>query len=78
MKLSKKGICVLSLSVVLLVIGCFASNSVDYDETEVYNEINFIKKFLSMVSSTYQNTVGSKPFYYRVKTNLPHIFSTIL
>lgn len=47
MKLSKKGICVLSLSAVLLVLavmGNRACNSVDYDETEVYNEINFIKE----------------------------------
>ena len=47
MKLSKKGICVLSLSAVLLVLavmGNRASNSVNYNETEVYNEINFIKE----------------------------------
>ena len=47
MKLSKRGICVLSLSAVLLVLAVMGNrtcNSVDYDETEVYNEINFIKE----------------------------------
>ena len=46
MKLNKKRLLGLSLGLVLvlLVIGCFACNLVDYDETEVYNEINFIKE----------------------------------
>ncbi len=46
MKNKKRNMVLLSLGLVLvlLVIGCFASNSVDYDETEVYNEINFIKE----------------------------------
>ena len=54
MKLSKKGICVLSLSAMLLVLavmGNRACNSVDYDETEVYNEINFIKE--AAITSNY-------------------------
>ena len=68
MKLSKKGICVLSLSVVLLVIGCFASNSVDYDETEVYNEINFIKKAAMTSSHLNEKTEAIVNIYDNYKT----------
>ena len=68
MKLSKKGICVLSLSVVLLVIGCFASNSVDYDETEVYNEINFIKKAAMTSSRLNEKTEAIVNIYDNYKT----------
>ena len=59
MKLSKKGICVLSLSAVLLVLavmGNRACNSVDYDETEVYNEINYIKRAASSSSHLREET----------------------
>ena len=71
MKLSKRGICVLSLSVVLLVlavIGCFASNSVDYDETEVYNEINFIKKAAMTSSHLNEKTEAIVNIYDNYKT----------
>ena len=71
MKLSKKGICVLSLSVVLLVLavmGNRASNSVDYDETEVYNEINFIKKAAMTSSHLNEKTEAIVNIYDNYKT----------
>ena len=72
MKLNKKRMLGLSLGLVLvlLVIGCFASNSVDYDETEVYNEINFIKKFYQYMKSSVINGFIHLPKYCRVKTIL--------
>ena len=71
MKLSKKGICVLSLSVVLLVLavmGNRACNSVDYDETEVYNEINFIKKAAMTSSHLNEKTEAIVNIYDNYKT----------
>ena len=60
----------LSLGLVLLalVIGCFASSSVDYDETEVYNEINFIKKAAMTSSHLNEKTEAIVNIYDNYKT----------
>ena len=70
MKLNKKRMVLLSLGLVLLalVIGCFASNSVDYDETEVYNEINFIKKAAMTSSHLNEKTEAIVNIYDNYKT----------
>ena len=70
MKLNKKRMLGLSLGLVLvlLVIGCFASNSVDYDETEVYNEINFIKKAAMTSSHLNEKTEAIVNIYDNYKT----------
>lgn len=58
----------LGLVLVLLVIGCFVSNSVDYDETEVYNEINFIKKAAMTSSHLNEKTEAIVNIYDNYKT----------
>ena len=70
MKLNKKRLLGLSLGLVLvlLVIRCFASNSVDYDETEVYNEINFIKKAAMTSSHLNEKTEAIVNIYDNYKT----------
>ena len=70
MKLNKKKMLGLSLGLVLvlLVIECFASNSVDYDETEVYNEINFIKKAAMTSSHLNEKTEAIVNIYDNYKT----------
>ena len=70
MKLNKKRMLGLSLGLVLvlLVIGCFASNSVDCDETEVYNEINFIKKAAMTSSHLNEKTEAIVNIYDNYKT----------
>ena len=70
MKLNKKRLLGLSLGLVLvlLVIGCFASNPVDYDETEVYNEINFIKKAAMTSSHLNEKTEAIVNIYDNYKT----------
>ena len=70
MKLNKKRMVLLSLGLVLvlLVNGCFASNLVDYDETEVYNEINFIKKAAMTSSHLNEKTEAIVNIYDNYKT----------
>ena len=70
MKLNKKRMLGLSLGLVLvlLVIGCFGSNSVNYDETEVYNEINFIKKAAMTSSHLNEKTEAIVNIYDNYKT----------
>ena len=60
----------LSLGLVLLalVIGCFTVGSVDYDETEVYNEINFIKKAAMTSSHLNEKTEAIVNIYDNYKT----------
>ena len=70
MKLNKKRMVLLSLGLVLvlLVIGCFTVGSVDYDETEVYNEINFIKKAAMTSSHLNEKTEAIVNIYDNYKT----------
>ena len=70
MKLNKKRMLGLSLGLVLvlLVIGCFTVGSVDYDETKVYNEINFIKKAAMTSSHLNEKTEAIVNIYDNYKT----------
>ena len=74
MKLNKKRLLGLALGLVLvlLVIGYFSSNSVDYDETEVYNEINFIKKAAMTSSHLNEKTEAIVNIYDNYKTYMIH------
>ena len=73
MKLNKKRVKMLVgiiVGVLLLVGTCIGSivNSVDYDETEVYNEINFIKKAAMTSSHLNEKTEAIVNIYDNYKT----------
>ena len=72
-KLNKRRVKMLAgiiVGVLLLVGTCIGSivNSVDYDETEVYNEINFIKKAAMTSSHLNEKTEAIVNIYDNYKT----------
>ena len=70
MKLNKKRMVLLRLGLALASspLGCSPSNSVNYDETEVYNEINFIKKAAMTSSHLNEKTEAIVNIYDNYKT----------